>query len=196
MMRLPMTTLPGLALLAAIVTTALLTAGLAPAAAETELFRDDPLIVAVYENNVDETRSLVVRRHPMARTTSEGRTALMWGAIQNSYESVQILLEAQARPNLVDDTGNSALYLAADNGNAEIVGLLLEYGAEIDQENRDGRTPLMAAARNGHLAAIEALIAGGADVNHADYTGRTVLDIARDGRSRQVEQALIRAGAR
>src|SRR3546814_2567226 len=83
-----------------------------------------------------------------------------------------------------------------ENGNADIVALLLEHGARVDEENRDGRTPLMTAAIKGHLPAVRTLIDAGADVTRSDYTGRTALDLAREGRSRQVEQALEQAAAR
>lgn len=168
----------------------------APVAAQTNIFADDPLIVAVYEDRPEKVRELIVRQHPLARSDRVGRTAMIWGAIQGSYDSLALLLEAKARTNLVDEVGNSSLYHAAENGHIDVVDLLLSYNATVDQENRDGRTPLMAAARAGHVVITRSLIAAGADVERSDFTGRTVLDIARDGRSRQVVQILKKAGAR
>jgi ankyrin repeat protein len=160
------------------------------------IFSDDPLIVAVYENRVERVHALIVRQHPHSRTDGDGRTALIWGAIQGSYDALKLVLEAKARPDLVDKVGNGALYHAAENGHLEVVNLLLSYNAPVDQENRDGRTPLMAAVRNGHAQIVKALIAAGADLSHSDFTGRTALDIARNGRSRQVTKLLEAAGAR
>ena len=167
-----------------------------PAAAQTNIFAEDPLIVAVYENRTDRVNELIVRQHPLARADTDGRTAMIWGAIQGSYDSLVLLLDAGARTNLVDDVGNSALYHAAEQGHIDVVDLLLSHDAAVDEENRDGRTPLMAAARTGHVEITRALIAAGADIDRSDFTGRTVLDIARDGRSRQVVQILKQAGAR
>jgi ankyrin repeat protein len=167
-----------------------------PAAAQTNIFADDPLIVAVYENRTDKVNELIVRQHPMARADTDGRTAMIWGAIQGSYDSLVLLLDAGTRTNLVDDVGNSALYHAAEQGHVEVVNLLLSHNATVDEENRDGRTPLMAAARAGHVEITRALIAAGADTDRSDFTGRTVLDIARNGRSRQVIRILEKAGAR
>ena len=165
-------------------------------AAQTNIFAEDPLIVAVYENRTDKVRELIIRQHPMARTDTEGRTAMIWGAIQGSYEALELILEADAQTNLIDEIDNSALYYAANNGHDEVVQLLLSYKANINRENRDGRTPLMAAANQGHARVVAALIAGGADVGVSDFTGRTALDLAREGRSRKVVQLLEQAGGR
>jgi len=167
-----------------------------PAGAQTDIFSEDPLIVAVYENRADRVRELIVRQHPLARSDIDGRTPMLWGAIQGSYESLELLLEAGARTDFLDEVGNSALYHASENGHVEVVDLLLSYDAPVDQENRDGRTPLMAAARAGHVEIVRTLMAAGAEIDRSDFTGRTVLDIAREGRSRQVVQVLQRAGAR
>lgn len=167
-----------------------------PVAAQTNILAEDPLIVAVYENRTAKVRALVVRQHPMFRADADGRTAMIWGAIQGSYDSLALILEAGAPLNIVDEVGNSALYHAAENGHVGVVELLLSYGTEIDRDNRDGRTPLMAAARAGHLETLVALIAAGAEVGLSDFTGRTALDLARDGRSRKVVQLLQKAERR
>jgi uncharacterized protein len=173
---------------------ALMPAG--PAAAQTNVLADDVLIVAVYENRVEKVRELLVRQHPKSRADTDGRTALIWGSIQGSYDSIELLLEDKVLINQLDDLGNGALYHAAANGHVEVVELLLTYNARIEQENRDGRTPLMAAVRAGHAPIVQALIAAGADVTISDFTGRTALDLAREGRSRRIVQILEKADAR
>lgn len=162
----------------------------APAAAQTNILADDVLIVAVYEDRVEKVRELLVRNHPKTRTDSGGRTALIWGSIQGSYESVELLLEDKVLVDQVDEVGNGALYHAAENGHVELVELLLHFRASINQENRDGRTPLMAAVQAGHAPIVQALIDAGADVTISDFTGRDVFDLAREGRSRQVTRIL------
>lgn len=164
--------------------------------AQTNILAHDPLIVAVYEDRVEKVRELLVRQHPKSRADTDGRTALIWGSIQGSYDSIELLLEAKVLINQLDDLGNGALYHAAENGHVEVVELLLRYNALINQENRDGRTPLMAAVRAGQVQVVQALIAAGADVTISDFTGRTALDLAREGRSREVVRILEKAGAR
>lgn len=164
--------------------------------AQNNVLAEDPLVVAVYENRTDKVRELIIRQHPMSRADANGRTAMIWGAIQGSYESLEMILEAGAQTNILDDIDNSALYYAAANGHDDVVELLLSYNAGIDSENRDGRTPLMAAAKQGHDRVVAQLIASRADVGVSDFTGRTALDLAREGRSRKVIQLLQQASRR
>lgn len=176
---------------------AALAAGLAgPAAAQIELFADDPVIVAAYENRPGVVRELMVRRASTTRSDVDGKTALIWGAIQGSYDAIKVLLEFQTRTDIVDKLGNSALYYAAGNGHYDVVELLLEADRLIDRENLDGRTPLMHAVQKGRTEVANLLIEGGADINHTDFTGRSVLDLARNGRSRALVKSLEAAGAR
>ncbi|HCO99954.1 MAG TPA: ankyrin repeat domain-containing protein [Rhodospirillaceae bacterium] len=164
--------------------------------AQTNILADDPLIVAVYEDRVERVRELLVRKHPKSRADTDGRTALIWGSIQGSYQSIELLLEDKVLVNNTDAIGNGALYHAAENGHIEVVELLLSYRAPINQENRDGRTPLMAAVRAGHIPVVQFLIDAGADPTISDFTGRTALDLAREGRSRQVTGILEKVGTR
>ena len=172
--------------------------GLMPADAtyaQTNILAAAALLVAVYENRVVRVRELLVRQHPKSRADTDGRTALIWGAIEGSYDAIELLLKDKARVDLVDSVGNGALYYAAENGYLDVVELLLYFDAAIDLENRDGRTPLMAAVRGGHAQIVQLLIDKGADVTISDFTGRTALDLARDSRSRQVT-AIVQKAAR
>jgi ankyrin repeat protein len=174
----------------------LVTGLVGPASAQIELFRDDPVIVAAYENRPSDVRNLMVRRASTTRSDGDGKTALIWGAIQGSYDAIEVLLEFQVRTDIVDGLGNSALYYAAGNGHFDVVELLLEVDKLIDRENLEGRTPLMNAAGKSQAEVAKLLIERGADINHTDFTGRSVLDMARNGRSRQLVKILEAAGAR
>lgn len=174
-----------------------LAVGLAgPAGAQIDLFADDPVIVAAYENRPGDVRNLLVRRASTTRSDNDGRTALIWGAIQGSYDAIEVLLEFKTRTDLVDELGNGALYYAAGNGHFAVVELLLEADKAIDRENLEGRTPLMHAAEKGRAEVARLLIERGADINRTDFTGRSVLDLARNSRSRRLVKDLEAAGAR
>jgi uncharacterized protein len=161
-----------------------------------DLFQDDPLIVAMTENKVDDVRALMVRGHPTGVRDADGRTGLIWGGLQGNYEALEILLEGRVRIDTADNYGNTALYYAAGNGHVETVELLLDHGATIDAENLEGRTPLMRAVEAGRAETARRLIERGADANHTDFTGRSVLDWAREGRSSRIVRMLEGAGAR
>ena len=175
---------------------AVLATGIAGSAvAQISLFRDDPVIVAAYENRPDDVRELMVRRASTTRVDGDGKTALIWGAIQGSYDAIEILLEFQTRTDIVDELGNSALHYAAGNGHYDVVELLLDADRRVDRENLDGRTPVMHAAEKGRAEVVNLLIERGADINHTDFTGRSVLDVARNSRSRALVKTLEAAGA-
>lgn len=67
---------------------------------------------------------------------------------------VSLLLEAGAKPNVIQAGGYTPLMAAASLGNAPVVDLLLESGADISVESDDGRT----AADFAKAAGLEALV--------------------------------------
>jgi ankyrin repeat protein len=88
-------------------------------------------------------------------------------------ECVQILLDAGADIDAVDNEGNTALMAAAGSGNERSVRLLLEAraGKNINaKSNWGGSTALIEAAINGSGKTVEALIAAGTGVNAGTWT--------------------------
>ena len=73
-----------------------------------------------------------------------GLTALMEAARNNSYESVQALLDGKANPNLKSPQSLSAEMIAIMNGHWDVAKLLLDRGSDVN----DGSLPLVADVRN------------------------------------------------
>lgn len=71
----------------------------------------------------------LIRTHmpPLDERDAQGRTALMLAVMARAPESVRLLLEAGADPNLPDAQGTRPLQLAA--GDPQILRLLSEHGA-------------------------------------------------------------------
>lgn len=67
----------------------------------------------------------------------DGDTALRLAVIHNQTESVRLLLEAGANPNIQNENGNTPLIRAAAQGYTEITKLLLEHGANPHIRNND-----------------------------------------------------------
>jgi ankyrin repeat protein len=127
-----------------------------------------------------------------------GATPLMYAALHGDTESVRLLLESGADPNMRNDAGATALMWATDN--AEKTRLLLERGAEVNAKSENGRTPLLIAARRfGSAPVVKLLLEHGADPSgkSADIFGdiTPLTEAARVGDA-EVMRMLIARGAK
>ena len=90
--------------------------------------------------------------------TMSGGTALMFASFCGYSEIVQLLLNANSKPDLQNENGETALHLAIVRGYPDIVQLLLEYGADANINNRHGFTAIHAAVSG--LCTITAIARG------------------------------------
>ncbi len=85
-------------------------------------------------------------------------------------------------------------------GDINDLKILFEQGISVDQTDFEGRTPLMMSAVRGKKEIVEMLINLGADVNYVFmYQGRlpkTALDAARESGKSEIEQILLKHGAK
>lgn len=122
-----------------------------------------PLLVAIYERNVDAVRLLLERgadtEIPVWGTPL---TPLIVAIQNNSVEIVRLLLGAGANANhVMTDVlyeADTPLLQAIQYENVEIVQALLEHGANPEQPSRSGTTPLEYAALRRQDADIVSLL--------------------------------------
>ena len=108
-----------------------------------------------------------------------GRTVLHDAAeFTDNPTVVQLLLEAGADPNAVDDRGLTPLHRGARNSNPAVVSHLLSAGADAIALDGRGRTPLHLGAANSNPVVTARLLAAGADPNAPDNDGYTPLHYA------------------
>lgn len=106
--------------------------------------------------------------------------------------------------NVQATDGSTLLVRAAGRGSAEMVRWLIGRGANLNVQDKRGRTAVMAAALTPtpeSLRIVQALIAARADLNLRDtgnYTvlGRVMLMTEDPVRQKEVQQMLMRAGAK
>lgn len=110
---------------------------------------------------------------------------------------VQVLLQAGADPNAVDDNGLAALHHGARNTNPVVVSHLLAAGASLNALDNEGYTPLhWAAAQSGNGRVVARLLDAGANPLAESNDGRTPLHSAlRYSAAQSVISVLVRAGA-
>uniref|UniRef100_A0A1X7VJ57 Uncharacterized protein n=1 Tax=Amphimedon queenslandica TaxID=400682 RepID=A0A1X7VJ57_AMPQE len=107
-----------------------------------------------------------------------GKTALMAASTDNHYQVVELLLKANADPNIQKKDGQTALMLASQSGHTESIELLLKAGADPDIKEEDGWTALMTACQGGHTKVVELLLNANANLNMTQGDGATALMIA------------------
>jgi ankyrin repeat protein len=126
-----------------------------------------------------------------------GTTPLMQAALYGDVDSVRLLLEEGADPNLRNDAGATALMWAVDD--LEKSRLLIEHGANVNARSDDGRTPLLIAAGHlGNTEVIKLLLDRGADLSAKSPSNlgyATVLSEAARTGDESLLRMLIKRGA-
>ena len=110
----------------------------------------------------------------------QGRTALHWAIREGCDAGVDILLEAGADPNKVEEAedgdGATPLNLAAWGARTAMVKSLLAHGADPHARNgRRQRTALFAAAGAGDAEIVRILLSEGLDASEQNRSGETPL---------------------
>jgi len=103
-----------------------------------------------------------------------GATPLMYAALYGDADTVRLLLEAGADPNVRNDAGATALMWAVDD--LDKTRLLLKGGADANARSDNGRTPLLSATvRVGSADVVKLLLDHGANpsVTAHSYRGPT-----------------------
>lgn len=112
-------------------------------------------------------------------TDAMGRTPLLWAAARGDHQVVQILLDHNADPNVMDMYLAPPVSYAADRGHTLCVKLLLEAGAVAEPILPPGiqlGSPLNCAARNTKdPTLLKYLLTYGAQVDSTGVDGNTAL---------------------
>ena len=138
------------------------------------------LLRAIKGNDLDLLTFLLNINTNSDAADSRGQTALMYGIhFNNDIRAVNLLLKANANPNLQTKNGRTPLFIASQKGHTDIVYLLLKASANPNlQYFEDGSTPLYIASQNGHTEIISLLLKANADPNLQCWDGATPLFVA------------------
>ncbi len=156
------------------------------------------LQTAVLMNPGDIVPLIRAGADPNAVDPATGETPLSLAIMLNNRESVRLLLENGADPNLGGMAGVPVLVSAYLNYHdprcVAIVELLIEHGADVNGQDASHQSALHRAAEFGNLRLLEFLITEGADIDAISDYG-TALHFARRGGHTPLVESLIRAGA-
>ena len=120
----------------------------------------------------------------------------MLACINGNTDTINVLLNAGADPNIADADGDTWLHYAARNYcHMEVVQAIISHGVDVNITNKMNITALMIACKEGNKEAINVLLNAGADHNIADAYGHTWLHYAaRNYRQPEVLQTIINHG--
>jgi ankyrin repeat protein len=152
--------------------------------------RDDSLILAVWESNLERVKSLLDQGADVNARDEKGRNILMIALLSPDplfplgfSDFIETLVAAGADCKATDNEGKSVIHYACHLGVHPT--LFLEHGGDINARDQEGRTPLMHAAASLGIIPIllpfvvQGLLEKGADPFAEDNRGRTVWDYVR-----------------
>ena len=116
---------------------------------------------------------------PVDLVNGSGDSLLMLAAYHGHVDTVKVLLEHKADPEIRNDNGQSPIAGAAFKGDLAVVKALVEGGAQVEGSSFDGRTALMMAAMFNRVEIVDYLISKGADPKAKDANGVSALDAAK-----------------
>jgi ankyrin repeat protein/predicted GIY-YIG superfamily endonuclease len=139
----------------------------------------------------------------------DGKTALMWAALDGCPNIVRVLLAKGAAVDVKDKDGKTALIWAEDKGRTEIIQLLkqarilnrpmedwgkgMDSHTDVKVEPEDVSKMLVQAAAKGHTDVVRAMLDRGADVKSS--TGGRALRVAAFGGHLATVELLLNRGA-
>ena len=149
---------------------------LALAADQSGIFKEPPLIAAVWLGNLDIVNVLLKYK---AEADVEVGGRYHGGQLSTISIDDNILDDDDCyRDDCVSFTCCTPLFLAAALGKLDVLRSLIENGADINASTADNCTPLMIAIESGNINVATFLIEHGANVHLKDDRGDTALHYA------------------
>ncbi|XP_071085590.1 putative ankyrin repeat protein RF_0381 [Haliotis cracherodii] len=150
-----------------------------------DIFEDNMLNMACIGQNINILRYILTTdpAPDINRPRKDGRTPLMWAALQGNVDVFDYLKSKQADCLAMDNDGDNILHYACLGGHIEMVShIISENIIDINRSDRYGRTALMEAAKYGHKLVFDFLLSKGGDISHKDKEGNNIFHVAcREG---------------
>lgn len=129
------------------------------------------------------------------KLTESGFTPLIFAAKSNQPEVVNLLLQANADTNILDNFGNSPLIYAAWSSNTQSLRYLIAAGAYVNVQGLHGYSPLVFAVMKGSEENVSILLTANAHANVRIKGGKTVLKLAKETGNGRIINLLRNIGA-
>jgi len=141
-----------------------------------------PLHRALFDGNIEVTRTLLKHGADLTEKVDDGFTPLAAALVGGHAEAIRFLLEHGVDIKRVDsdddDDETTTLHIASGTGSVEIVRILLEHGLDATAHEAEGKTSLHLASECGHVEVARLLLRHGASVTAQHDHGHTPLHSA------------------
>lgn len=158
---------------------------------------DTPFLEAVYSNNLMVIDLFVERGADGSSDQNNlGTTCVHAAAEEGNLQMLVRLLNADAKPGLIDKIGRSALLAATVEGRHATIQLLLSLGLAVDGPVGCHWTPLGTACEGGYLRCVEILVQNEANIHLVNkHTNMTPIHLAAASHRPQIIRKLVHCGA-
>lgn len=92
---------------------------------------------------LDEIKARIASTTDIDEVDFKGWSGLHWALVREVPETIRLLLDSGADPNLPTETGRLPLNIAMRSGQADAVKMLLTAGADPGAADSDGKTARM-----------------------------------------------------
>ncbi|MFF2286622.1 ankyrin repeat domain-containing protein [Peribacillus butanolivorans] len=159
-------------------------------------------MIATYNNDVETTKVLIKAGADVNIQDNMKNNPFLYAGAEGYVEILKLTIEAGADPAMINRYGGTALIPASEHGHIDAIKeLLTKTDIDVNHVNDLGWTALMEAIvlNNGgerQQQAIQLLIDHGADVNIPNRNNVTPLQHSREKEFKEIEQILLKAGAK
>ncbi|XP_063924549.1 putative ankyrin repeat protein RF_0381 [Zophobas morio] len=110
----------------------------------------------------------------------EGVTRLHHACEYNNYATAKVLLDNEARIDILDSKYQNALHYALLNegSHKDIIDLLAQSGVDVNGKDENGTTPIHRAGAKGDITDLELILKNRGELTLLDNKGRNVLHYA------------------
>ena len=125
--------------------------------------------------------------------TDKGNTPLAIAVLQSCLQAVEVLLVANANPDVPNKEGWSTLHIAAQQNESHMIYRLCEAGADTETPTVQGNTPLCIAAMNGCSDAAAELLKQKANPNARNESGWSAIHYAAAANASKMARHITQA---
>ncbi|WP_339199848.1 ankyrin repeat domain-containing protein [Paenibacillus sp. FSL P4-0176] len=159
-------------------------------------------MIATYNNDPTSAKVLIEAGADVNIQDDMKNTPFLYAGAEGYLDILKLTIEAGADPAITNRYGGTALIPASEHGYVDVVQeLLTQTSVDVDHVNQLGWTALLEAIilNDGNARqqeTIQLLIDHGADVNISDRDGVSPLSHAKNNGFKEIEDILVRAGAK